>query len=188
MYVNKHLDGVAAVQTLSRLNRTAPGKTETYVLDFVNEPEDILKAFRLYHREARLNEATDPNIIHRIEAELDAFGIYNREEVDAFAEFFFGTAKPRTHARLQGLMSIHTDRFITRFKEARAKGDTKGLDALEGFVKKLTAFRNAYDFLSQIVDYADTDLEKRYVFFGELAPLLRNILREGPDTPIDQVS
>src|ERR1700693_2877212 len=77
MYVDKRLAGIQAVQTLSRLNRAHPGKDTTYVLDFVNEPADILAAFKTYHTTAELTDVTDPNLVYNLRAKLDAAGHYD---------------------------------------------------------------------------------------------------------------
>ena len=82
MYVDKRLSGVAAVQTLSRLNRVAPGKDQTFVLDFANTAEDIVEAFEPYYEATTLADVTDPNIVHATMAKLDAAGIYQESEVD----------------------------------------------------------------------------------------------------------
>src|SRR5690606_26301967 len=84
MYVDKRLSGVLAVQTLSRLNRTYPGKEDTFVLDFVNDPHEILESFQPYYRTAQLESVTDPNIVHELQIKLDKAGVYYRTEVDAF--------------------------------------------------------------------------------------------------------
>ena len=85
MYVDKKLSGVTTVQTLSRLNRTFPGKDNTYILDFVNNPDDILAAFLPYYQRATLAGPSDPNVIHDLRAKLDAAQIYLDSEVDGFA-------------------------------------------------------------------------------------------------------
>ncbi|RNB01917.1 hypothetical protein EDM40_15045, partial [Staphylococcus aureus] len=84
LYVDKKLSGVLAVQTLSRLNRAAPGKDTTYVLDFVNSEDDIQAAFEPYYAGAKLETVTDPNLIHDLGTKLDAAGVYDWDEVDAF--------------------------------------------------------------------------------------------------------
>lgn len=88
MYVDKKLSGVTAVQTLSRLNRTAKGKDATFILDFVNEPSDILEAFEPYFKDAKLADITDPNLVHDIATKLDHSGIYDMSEVEEVARVF----------------------------------------------------------------------------------------------------
>src|SRR5690349_2240339 len=82
MYVDKRLAGIQAVQTLSRLNRAHPGKDTTFIIDFVNEPDDILAAFKTYYKTAELSAATDPNLVFNLRAKLDAEGYYDQFEVD----------------------------------------------------------------------------------------------------------
>jgi len=93
MYVDKKLSGVDCVQTLSRLNRTYPGKEDPFVLDFVNKPEDVLAAFKPYYRTAELEDVSDPNLIYDLQEKLEAERIFRREEVEAFADAFFDPRK-----------------------------------------------------------------------------------------------
>ena len=173
MYVDKKLSGVTAVQTLSRLNRIFRGKTDTFVLDFVNEADDILAAFKPYYRKAELSGVSNPNIIHDLQAKLDDEKIYLASEVSAFAKSYFD--RKSGQAALQALIAPAVDRFRVRAKAARtaAPKDDAELDALALFRKDVGSFVRAYDFLSQIVNFADTDLEQRSVFFKHLLPMLR---------------
>lgn len=166
MYVDKKLAGVMAVQTLSRLNRTCPGKEDTFVLDFVNKAEDILEAFQPYYRTATLSDVTDPNIVHRLMSKLDESGVYLHAEVEAFAKAFY--AKNGTQAALQAQLKPAADRY-------------KALDEEEQdlFRKDLTTFIRGYEFLSQIIPYEDVDLEKLYVYGRCLVPRLRNTGGDG---------
>lgn len=178
MYVDKKLSGVTAVQTLSRLNRTYKGKTETFILDFVNSSDEILKAFRTYYKKAELADVSDPNLIHNLQAKLDDSRIYLPSEVDAFAEAYFD---PRgTQAALQAHIAPAVDRFRVRQKEGLEQGDKKLLDSLEIFRKDLGNFTRTYDFLSQIINYGDTELEKRSVFYRHLAPYLKGSITKDP--------
>jgi type I restriction enzyme, R subunit len=173
MYVDKKLSGVTAVQTLSRLNRTYRGKKETFVLDFVNEASEILESFKPYYRKAQLSDVSDPNIIHDLQTKLDAGKIYQSSEVDAFVKSYFDPKQKQ--ADLKKLIDPAVDRFKARVKAAvdAIPKDSAALDELELFRKDVGSFVRSYDFLSQIVDYADTDLEKRAVFFKHLLPMLR---------------
>jgi type I restriction enzyme R subunit len=173
MYVDKRLAGVTAVQTLSRLNRTAPGKTDTFVLDFVNEPEEILAAFQPYYKTARLTEVSDPNVIHDLMDKLDDVRIYTSEDINRFAEVYM---RPDPQQKdLQAALAPAVDRFRVRYRSASDPVDKKTLDALDVFRSDIITFVRLYDFLSQIVDYGDTDLEKRSLFFRHLSPLIRYI-------------
>lgn len=171
MYVDKKLAGVAAVQTLSRLNRTHPGKDTTFVLDFVNNPDDILAAFLPYYREARLQGVTDPNILHDMQDKLDRSGIYHDSEVLAFCEALFD---PRaSQADLQRIMAPAVDRFRGRYRAAQEAKDQEQQDALDLFRKDLAGFVRTYEFLAQIFDYGDSELEQHYHFFKALGQLLK---------------
>ena len=157
MYVDKRLSGVLAVQTLSRLNRTYPGKDEPFVLDFVNDPEEILESFQPYYRAAHLEEVTDPNIVHELQIKLDAAPVYLVSEVEGFAQAFFDPR--RRQASLHAYLKPAADRF-QQLPEEEA----------DQFRKDLGTFLRMYDFLSQIIPYNDSDLEKRYAFGKNLMP------------------
>jgi type I restriction enzyme R subunit len=160
MYVDKRLSGVLAVQTLSRLNRTYPGKEDTFVLDFVNKPEEILKSFQPYYRSAQLEAATDPNIVHELMTKLNNAGVYYWTEVEQFAESFFNP-KVKTQAALHAVLKPAVDRFVELEEEKK-----------ELFRKDLGSFLRLYEFLSQIIPYNDPDLEKLFVFGKSLMPRL----------------
>lgn len=157
MYVDKRLSGVMAVQTLSRLNRTYPGKDGTFVLDFVNKPEEILESFQPYYRGAQLEDKTDPNIVHDLQIKLDKSGVYFPTEVEAFAKDFFDPK--RKQASLHSHLKPAAERFA-ELEEGKA----------EQFRKDLGTFLRMYDFLSQIIPYNDPELEKLYVFGKNLMP------------------
>jgi type I restriction enzyme R subunit len=157
MYVDKRLAGVLAVQTLSRLNRTCGGKEDTFVLDFVNKPEEILASFQPYYRTAALEDVTDPNIVHELQIKLDKAKVYFQTEVDAFAEAFFDPK--RKQAGLHAHLKPASDRFGELDEEET-----------EQFRKDLGSFLRLYDFLSQIISYGDVELEKLYVFGKNLMP------------------
>jgi type I restriction enzyme R subunit len=157
MYVDKRLSGVMAVQTLSRLNRTHPGKEETFVLDFVNAPEEILASFQPYYRTAKLEEVTDPNIVHELTTKLNKANVYLWTEVEAFALAFFDPK--RKQAGLHAQLKPAADRFEQLDEE---DADT--------FRKDLGTYLRMYDFLSQIIPYNDAELEKLYVFGKNLMP------------------
>ncbi|MGY2743420.1 type I restriction endonuclease subunit R [Arthrobacter sp. UYCu723] len=170
MYVDKKLSGVSAVQTLSRLNRTAVGKDQTFVLDFVNDPDEILASFQPYFREAALEGVSEPNVVHDLQAKLDASQIYLESEVDGLVKSYVLEAGNNA---LSGWVAPAKSRFNTRYNRAVAEGDKAAQDELDLFRKDLGSFVRAYDFLSQIVDFADTDLEKRSIYFKHLLPVLR---------------
>jgi type I restriction enzyme, R subunit len=174
MYVDKKLSGVTAVQTLSRLNRTARGKDTTFVLDFVNEPNDILEAFEPYFRDARLADVTDPNLVHDIANKLDHSGIYDQSEVEAVAKAF---VEKRGNNKLSASLAQAKDRFWKKYEAAERGNDQLELDRLDDFRKSLDAFTKTYDFLSQLYNYGDTDLEKKAIFCRLLAREVRSTNR-----------
>lgn len=162
MYVDKKLDGVAAVQTLSRLNRTYPvgGKDTTYVVDFVNEPDDILDAFLPYYKDARMVETTNPDDVHDLRAKLDAAGMYTPNEVDAFAAAYLAGQ----HGAIQAPLTAAAQRFAGEWNAAQTAKDETRVKELDLFRKDVGSYVRLYDFLSQIVNYEDPDLEKLALF------------------------
>jgi type I restriction enzyme R subunit len=194
MYVDRRLAGIQAVQTLSRLNRASPGKDTTYVLDFVNSSEDILTAFRTYYETAQLEGVTDPDVVLDLKAKLDASGHYDDFEVDRVA-----TVEMNPRAKQGDLIAAIepvADRLLRRFKAAQerlvsgrerndgtaASNAQDEINALLLFKNDMAAYQRAYSFLSQIFDYASTSVEKRFLFFKRLMPLLEfGREREGVD-------
>jgi|FLYL01.1.fsa_nt_gi type I restriction enzyme R subunit len=156
MYVDKKLAGVHAVQTLSRLNRRAPGKEDTFVLDFVNEAEDILEAFKPYYEVAVLESATDPNLLHDLVGALDSFDVYREEELDEFAGVLLRpphAAEPDDPAKLNAIV----DRAVERFRDLDEEGQ-------HTFRRTLNQFVRLYAFLSNVIEWQDPDLEKRFQY------------------------
>lgn len=156
MYVDKRLSGVQAVQTLSRLNRTAPGKEDTFVLDFVNDPEEIYESFKPYYEQSSIGEQADPHQLYELQARMDEQHIYHKEEVEDFCKIFF-KSKATQSLSDHALMNSYLDPAVSRFN---------GLDedSQEEFRHLLLAFRNLYSFLSQVIPYQDSDLEKLYTY------------------------
>lgn len=167
MYVDKRLAGIQAVQTLSRLNRMHPLKEDTFVLDFVNDREEIKEAFKQYYEGAEMGEEADPNQMYAIKAELDASGIYLLEEVQRFIGIYFKPKQRQSPADHQA-MNAALDPAVDRFK-ALQEEDEEQAELWRG---KLHAFRNLYAFLSQVVPYQDSDLERLYTFLRFLSPKL----------------
>lgn len=212
MYVDKKLGGLECVQTLSRLNRVHPGKEDTYVLDFFNEPSDVLEAFQEYFETATLLDVSDPNLIWDIYEKLRATGIFKWTEVVQFSEVYFVQSK--SNAAIANICKPAVDRWQHRYQQAKlayekhkdrfehakslndptsianAEGDMKEakreLDALGIFKADLVSFTRYYEFMSQICDYDSTDLERLSLYARHLAPLLRE---EAPqDDQIDLTS
>ena len=165
MYVVKRLAGVQAVQTLSRLNRIAPGKSRTFVLDFANEEDDIYKAFKPYYEATPAGENADPHRLSELQHRLLEWAIFTPSDVIEFAEVWY-RAKRDHSATDHRLMNAVLDAAVDRFQ------DREG-DEQEEFRGQLTAYRNLYAFLSQIIPYQDTDLERLYAF-------VRNLLAKLP--------
>jgi type I restriction enzyme R subunit len=179
MYVDKKLSGVTAVQTLSRLNRTATGKDQTFVLDFVNEPAEILAAFQQYYRSAELADVSDPNVIHELQNKLDQALIYEESEVEGAAKAW---VYEEGNNALTKWLTPAKQRFAGQYATALAAGDAARIEELILFRSDVNSFIRAYDFLSQIINYHDTGLEKRLIFYRLLAPL---ITAGEKDRPID---
>ena len=159
MYVDKKLGGVNAVQTLSRLNRTHPEKPGTMVLDFANEAEDIKTAFEPYYETTILSEATDPNLLYEIQTRLGAFPVFVEADVDAFAKLYFDYKV--TQDRLYAVLAPVVERFRELHEDERQE-----------FRSQVTDYVRLYAFLAQVLTFADTDLEKLYVFARHLRRLL----------------
>jgi type I restriction enzyme R subunit len=215
MYVDKKLGGVECVQTLSRLNRTYPGKAEsgTFVLDFFNEPEEILAAFKPYYQTAELDDVSDPNLIFDLFEKLRGAGIFTWQEVEQFCEAFF--IKNKSNAAISNICKPAVERWQKRYKSAvdafkqakemfertKKTGDAvlianaeksfkeckQEKDALEIFKKDLGTFVRFYEFMSQIVDYSDKDLEKLSLYARHLRPMLRESIIEEDDVDLSNV-
>lgn len=194
MYVDKRLAGIQAVQTLSRLNRAYPGKDTTYVVDFVNEAEDILEAFKMYHTTAELQSTTDPNLVFDLRAKLDAAGHYDDFEIERVVTVQYKPdAKP---GELSTAIAPVCDRLMKRYQAAEqalrtamqrqdqqaTESARDELEALLQFKRDMGAFVRLYTFLSQIFDYQNTALEKRAIFYKLILPQLEfGRQREGID-------
>jgi len=163
MYVDKRLAGIQAVQTLSRLNRIHPLKEDTFVLDFVNDRDEIREAFKTYYEGAEIGDEVDPARLYTIKGELDAAGIYRDEEIARFCDVYF-KPKQKQSALDHQAMNAALDPAVSRFK-ARSK---ESADEAELWRGKLQAFQNLYGFLSQVIPYQDSDLERLYVFLRHL--------------------
>ncbi len=165
MYVDKRLDGVQAVQTLSRLNRKIPGKDNPFVLDFVNEAEDIYRAFKPYYDATSLQEGSDPQQLESLKHELDAAQVYFWSEVEAFARIFYRPVA-RQSAQDHAGMQLHLQPAVDRFKAM--EDESKRSE----FRERLNGYVNIYSFMSQIMPYGDPALEMLYSFGRLLLPHL----------------
>lgn len=161
MYVDKKLSGITAVQTLSRLNRVIPGKENTYVLDFVNDPAEILSAFQDYYEDAVLQTPSNPDVIHDMMGKLQGMLIIDDHDVDQVVDAWINRISNNT---LYGRVRTSRDRFWDRWRTAERSGDELETARLEDFRGTVNAFVRAYDFLSQIINYEDTRVEKWAIF------------------------
>jgi len=156
MYVDKRLAGIQAVQTLLRLNRTLRGKDGTFVLDFVNEPKDIYEAFKPYYEATPMGEETDPQHLNTLAHQLAEWKIFTDEEVNAWCEIWFRNRMNPTggeHKKLNGILDLAVERYKKLSEEEQNE-----------FKGQFTSFRNLYLFLSQIIPYQDSELEKLYTY------------------------
>ncbi len=151
MYVDKRLDGLQCVQTLSRLNRIATGKTDTLVLDFVNEPEQIQEAFQEYYQTTTLAEETDPNRLYDLQSQLEGFDLYDEATIDRFCEIFYDPDQP--DERLQGIL----DEVVERWSELERNDREEFRSTLQSYIR-------LYGYISQLITFTDGALEKLYVF------------------------
>ncbi len=178
MYVDKRLNGIQAVQTLSRLNRRFPGK-QTRVLDFVNRREDILKSFQAYYESTTIAEAVDPQRLYGLVHDLEQARVWTASEVQGFAAVFFALkpdADIADHGELNHWLDPAVDRFV-------ALADAEGGEEAQGrFRGQLGAFVNLYGFMAQVVPFPDARLEQLYVFARMLA---RKLPRPPDSGPID---
>ena len=173
MFVDKKLSGVKAVQTLSRLNRTAPGKTDTFVLDFVNSAEDIKDSFEPFYEETVLLEETDPNVIYDMKNTLDAFRVYQTSEIENFADIFYSYADQEEGdlGRLQGTLRPAVDRYVVLEHERQ-----------ETFKSTLARFLRIYSYITQVCRLFDKDIHKFSVYAKLLYKMLpRDIVTEKVD-------
>ena len=200
MYVDKKLGGVECVQTLSRLNRTYPGKQQagTFILDFFNDPDDILEAFQPYFETAILESVSDPNAIFSLFTKIKTNVIIQWHEVEQFSAAYYD--KNRTPAAIANLCKPAARRWQSRYESAvtelkkqlnilnrsKASQDPTLIahaenclneariekDSLDIFKKDLGTYDRLFEFLSHLVDFEDEDLEKLRLFAKHLRPML----------------
>lgn len=156
MYVDKKLSGIKAVQTLSRLNRTAPGKEDTFVLDFVNDRETIREAFSQYYQMTTVKDETDVNHLFDLKNALDAYQIYWQEEIDAFSKAYFLKGFS-TNTKNQSKLYGFTNQAVERFKELEEEKQ-------DVFKKSLRTWTNLYSFMSQIMPFRENEFEKFFAY------------------------
>ena len=160
MYVDKRLAGIQAVQTLSRLNRTWVGKEDTFILDFVNSPEDIQEAFQPYYEKTLVGDRAEARQLYDLQSRLNDYQVYHQKEVEEFCRIFYRPKKTQTqsdHAKMNACI----DPSVTRFSEL----DESIQEEFRGI---LVDFRNLYSFLSQVIPFTDSSLEKLYSYIRYL--------------------
>lgn len=173
MYVDKPLSGIKAVQTLSRLNRTCPGKEDTFVLDFINDPEDIKASFQPYYESTSLSEITDPNILYDMQAEIEPYQVFTEDEVQKVNELeVTGGAKKSTRAQTE--LNALLDHGVERYKKLSDEEQ-------QAFKQAATKFSRTYGFVLQVVTFIDLDLHKLYIY---LTYLLRKLPRDKGDKDV----
>lgn len=159
MYVDKTLAGIKAVQTLSRLNRAHPKKSDTFVLDFLNEPNVIQESFETYYRTTILSEETDPNRLHDLKNELDNHQVYNQEQIDSLVQkYLAGAARDQLDPILDKCVAVYLE-TLDEDKQVNFKGNAK-------------AFVRTYGFLASILRFSNATWEKYSIFLNFLIPKL----------------
>ncbi len=166
MFVDKPLSGVKAVQTLSRLNRTAKGKQDTFVLDFVNSAEDIKKSFEPFYEETVLLQETDPNVVYDLKNTLDEFRVYQQTEIEQFAKIFYSRKEQAAGdlGKLQSTLNPAKDRYVALEIERQ-----------DIFKSTLARFNRIYAFVTQVCRLFDKDIHR----FSVYAKLLYAYLPKG---------
>jgi type I restriction enzyme R subunit len=156
MYVDKRLSGIQAVQTLSRLNRMTAGKEDTFVLDFVNEPSEIYASFKPYYIKTEKGPDSDPHQLYRLQHKIEEYKVYTKEEVNALCDIWYKNVNeptPGDHKKMNNVLDFAVERFKALTEEQK-----------EEFKSNIVGFRNLYSFLSQVIPYQDSDLEKLYTY------------------------
>ncbi|WP_281965047.1 type I restriction endonuclease subunit R [Serinicoccus marinus] len=171
MYVDKKLSGVAAVQTLSRLNRTHPGKEDTFVLDFANSAEEIKAAFEPFYEES-FTTPTEPNVLYTMEHDLMAAGVLSMPEMEATVAALLSEDPAQ-----QSVLYANLDLAVGRFGALEE-------EAAEAFRRTLEHFCRAYAFVAQVMQWVDADLERLFLY----GRLLLLELPPGENSPMPQIS
>ena len=166
MFVDKVLSGVQAVQTLSRLNRTAKGKEDTFVLDFVNDHEAIYDAFKPYYQRTALGDIPSYEKLASLGNTLDEWKIYTQSDIDEFANIWFSGRTTPTNSEHKKLNAV-IDKAIEKYKHI-SDDPEHNEEQQKLFKSQLQSYLNLYLFISQILPYADSIHEKRYVYLKAL--------------------
>lgn len=165
MYVDKQLSDIKAVQTLSRLNRAHPLKTDTFILDFMNDTDVIQFAFSDYYRTTILSDETDPNKLHDLKATLDKYQVYNQGQIDELVKLFLiGASRESLDPILDSCVAVYKS-DLDEDGQVDFKGKAKG-------------FERAYNFLASILTYSNPQWEKLSIFLNFLIPKLPSPIEE----------
>lgn len=166
LVVDKKLKDVKAVQTLCRVNRIHPDKEDTYILDFVNKPEDIQKAFERFYTETSLSEQINTDLLYQVQTDIRGYGLYGESDIEAAAEIVFTDGKGKSQSNVQGRLAAVLKPAVARYNE---------LDDDERYQvrRKVRSFCKWYTYITQIVRMFDRDLHKEYVYLSYLRHLLK---------------
>ena len=156
MFVDKKLGGVQCVQTLSRLNRKTSGKTDTFVLDFVNEPDEIIEAFQPYYTSTLLTGETDSYKLYELETEIKSFHLFTKYEVEEFCKIFY--SEREGDAALQPFLN----RAVEKWQQIEQE------EKREEYRSLINSYCRLYSYISQIMDFTDIELEKLFIFLKYL--------------------
>lgn len=175
MYVDKKLSGVKAVQTLSRLNRTTAGKDDTFILDFINDTDEIVKSFQPYYTCTKLQTGTDPNLLYDLKNFIEKSQIIWQSEVDGFNKVFYKEkATYKDQAKLNSFIDPTVERFkaLPKGNEIEDEADVTSESSQSNLKHAMKTFIKAYSFLAQVMPFNDIDLEKFYTFLRFLVTKL----------------
>lgn len=166
LVVDKKLKDVKAVQTLCRVNRIHPDKEDTYILDFVNKPEDIQKAFERFYTETSLSEQINTDLLYQVQTDIRGYGLYDESDIEAAAEIIFTDGKGKSQSNVQGKLAAVLKPAVARYNE---------LDDDERYQvrRKVRSFCKWYTYITQIVRMFDRDLHQEYVYLSYLRHLLK---------------
>lgn len=166
LVVDKKLKDVKAVQTLCRVNRIHPDKEDTYILDFVNKPEDIQKAFERFYTETSLSEQINTDLLYQVQTDIRGYGLYDESDIEAAAEIVFTDGKGKSQSNVQGKLAAVLKPAVARYNELN--DDERYLVR-----RKVRSFCKWYTYITQIVRMFDRDLHKEYVYLSYLRHLLK---------------
>lgn len=166
LVVDKKLKDVKAVQTLCRVNRIHPDKEDTYILDFVNKPEDIQKAFERFYTETSLSEQINTDLLYQVQTDIRGYGLYDESDIEAAAEIVFIDGKGKSQSNVQGKLASVLKPAVARYNELDD-------DSRYQVRRKVRSFCKWYTYITQIVRMFDRDLHKEYVYLSYLRHLLK---------------